>query len=99
MTRLDVSAGELLRIDDVGHNQAAAHGDRGDRAHQLHRRDCHRALPDAHRNRFPGEPLLFEVPNLPLLRGHHSGHFVGQVNAGFLSQTKSGSVFGDAVDA
>ena len=83
----------------MGYDHAATHGNRADRTQQLHRRDCDRALADAHRNRFPGKPFLFEVTDLPLFGRHHAADFIGQVDPGFLSQAKSGSVFRNAIDA
>ncbi len=96
---LHVPLRQVRRINHVRHNHAPIHRNGADRAHQLHRSDRHRALADAHRNRFPGEPLLLEIADLPFFRRHHAAHFVRQVDTSLLPQSKGGRVFCDAIDA
>jgi hypothetical protein len=90
---------QVRRVNHVWNYHAPIHRDGAHRAHQLYWRDRHCALADAHRNRLSGEPFLFEVADLPFFRGHHAAHFVGQVDAGLLAQSKGGCVFCDAIDA
>ena len=65
---------------------------------QLQRRNLRLTLADADGNRVAGVIPLVEVLHLPLRRGHHSGHLVGQVDAGLRAQAECGCVFGDGVD-
>ncbi len=80
-------------------NQQTSAGDGANRPRQLDRRDRNRALTDAHGNRLARIPLLFEVADFPLFRRHHSGHFLRQIDAGFLPQSKHGGILRDAADS
>src|SRR5579871_4272524 len=90
---------QIAGIGHMRHNHTAAHGYRADRAQELHWRDRDRALSDADRDCFAGEPLLLEIADLPLFRRHDAGDFVGKIDAGLLPQAEVGGVFRDTIDA
>src|SRR6267154_710779 len=77
---------------------APVHGDRPNSTHQLDRSNGNGALSNANRNRLAGKPLLLEIADLPFFRRHYPTHFIWQIDASLLPQSKSGCIFRDAVD-
>src|SRR3977135_3712838 len=73
--------------------------DSGNGSCQLNRSHGYCSLSDAHRDGFPGVPLLFESSKLPFLRRHHPVGFLGKIDAGLLPQSKCSGVFGAALNA
>ncbi len=83
----------------MGPDQMTVGCDAAQGPRQLQGRNLRLTLADADGNRVAGVIPLVEVLHLPLRRGHHSGHLVGQVDAGLRAQAEGGCVFGDGVDA
>ena len=73
-------------------------GDAAEGARQLDRRDRHRTLSDADGNGLACVPLLLEVLDLPLFRGHHARDLVGQIDVRLLSKAEDARVFRNASD-